>query len=274
MGVFTHLFRLPRQRRETGVSIKRLLWKRSFHSKIHRNREKKGERPVPAIYCRYADVRFLSDPVLLERGLAALFWPERREKALRCRNAEARLLCVAAGLMAQEALLACGASDLTLLADAQGKPRLQSGELFFNLSHSGRYAACAAGDAEVGVDVECETDARPSLLKRVFREEELAWLNRQAEPGPAFRRLWTRKESYLKYLGTGLAKPMRDFCVLDGQEPRGVRFAELSLPEAALCVCVPSGTAVRFQAWRPQILQQQEDETCTLPDTADAISLS
>ena len=87
----------------------------------------------------------------------------------------------------------------------------------FSLSHSGAFGllAVAAGRVRVGVDVE---EVRPrrhldALAARVLNDEEhAAWL---AIDDPddrlrAFLGEWTRKEAYVKALGTGLATPLRD----------------------------------------------------------------
>jgi 4'-phosphopantetheinyl transferase len=99
-----------------------------------------------------------------------------------------------------------------------GRPTVSgTAAISFSLSHSGAFGllAVAAGGVRVGVDVE---EVRPrrhldALAARVLNDEEhAAWL---AIDDPddrlrAFLRAWTRKEAYVKALGTGLATPLRD----------------------------------------------------------------
>lgn len=101
-----------------------------------------------------------------------------------------------------------------------GKPELAepSGEVGFNLSHSGDLALLAvAGRREVGVDVEavrpvCDAEA---IAERFFSPAENAALRQLPPQGrlDAFFRCWTRKEAYLKALGEGLARPLDGFDV-------------------------------------------------------------
>jgi 4'-phosphopantetheinyl transferase len=100
-------------------------------------------------------------------------------------------------------------ASLVLVEGPQGKPEVSNGP-FFSLSHSGDLALCAVSPARrIGVDVE---QLRPvagaeQIARRWFTVSELeAYLEaRAAQPDQAFLRVWTRKEAYLKALGTGLA---------------------------------------------------------------------
>ncbi|MCI0386887.1 4'-phosphopantetheinyl transferase superfamily protein [Streptomyces sp. CNQ085] len=79
----------------------------------------------------------------------------------------------------------------------------------FSLSHSRGLVAIAVAAVPVGVDVQGVPSAdvaRLCVRKLHVRErEELAGLSREELP-IAFARLWTRKEAYLKGLGTGLGR--------------------------------------------------------------------
>lgn len=102
-----------------------------------------------------------------------------------------------------------------------GKPRLEGHpEIHFNISHCAACAACALGDAPVGIDVENRFPWKESLAARICHplererlrklepEEQEQWLNR----------IWSRKESYLKYLGTGIRRDLREFQVWEEEE--------------------------------------------------------
>ena len=88
----------------------------------------------------------------------------------------------------------------------------------FNLSHSHELAvyACTRG-SEIGVDVEC---IRPmpnaaALMERFFSPEEVQqWRQAPTERQlQAFFQGWTRKEAWLKAVGSGLSFPLNQFCV-------------------------------------------------------------
>ena len=58
--------------------------------------------------------------------------------------------------------------------DAKGKPFLpEYPGVHMNLSHSGRYVACAIGEGAVGVDIECQRSRkRPELIIKKFHPLE------------------------------------------------------------------------------------------------------
>ncbi len=102
----------------------------------------------------------------------------------------------------------------------KGKPQLDNNPLFFNLSHSSDQACIVTcRDTAVGVDVE---RIRPptrhtwtDLAQRFFSPAEIAELTALPDPqqSDAFFTCWTRKESYLKLHGLGLAVPLNQFSV-------------------------------------------------------------
>jgi 4'-phosphopantetheinyl transferase len=109
-----------------------------------------------------------------------------------------------------------------------GKPALArnlANGLHFNMAHSRGLALIAlTRAAEVGVDVEAMSEM-PDLLAvatRFFAPAEVAIVRAMAgqERIEAFFTCWTRKEAYIKALGTGLSHPLDRFVVaLHPQEP-------------------------------------------------------
>ena len=96
------------------------------------------------------------------------------------------------------------------------------------VSHSHELAVYAfTRGSPIGVDVEC---IRPmpnaaELLERFFSPEEVQqWRQMPAERQlRAFFQGWTRKEAWLKAVGSGLSFPLNQFCVtLDGPGPRAI----------------------------------------------------
>lgn len=65
-------------------------------------------------------------------------------------------------------------SPLKTKKTSGGKPFLEGSRgLFFNLSHSGAYAACAVSDREVGLDIQqCVQRVNPAVVERVLHKEE------------------------------------------------------------------------------------------------------
>ena len=103
-----------------------------------------------------------------------------------------------------------------------GKPVLngeyRESALRFNASHSGDWAVYAfVQDHEVGIDVEHikEDLATEGIAERFFSASEVQTLNAlpDEEKPPAFFRCWTRKEAYIKAIGSGLSHPLDTFDV-------------------------------------------------------------
>ena len=210
------------------------------------------EEEKMSVGCWYCDVSVLSDPDLFQQGLAELPWEGRREKVMRFRFEKDRNLCLGAGLLAAHVLSQAGASDLTMKFGANGKPALEMyPDIHFSISHSGTLAVCAVSDHPVGVDAERIERVRPGIAERFFLAGELQWMESSPDPERAFYRLWTRKESFLKRLGTGLARPLNSFSVIPGEPAEeGVCFAEQEIAGHLICVCVSQGEQVRFGEWR------------------------
>ena len=102
---------------------------------------------------------------------------------------------------------------LRFTAGPHGKPELEQGVAAgaprFNLAHSGRLVLLAFAACDVGVDVEQLRDdvEIEGLARRFFAPEEIAAIHRATRgvrQVETFFRIWTRKEAFLKAMGTGL----------------------------------------------------------------------
>jgi 4'-phosphopantetheinyl transferase len=90
--------------------------------------------------------------------------------------------------------------------------------LEFNVSHSGTTAVLAfTRGRALGVDVEQlrEDFDHDAIARRFFSAREVQQLAAldPTERYPAFFRCWTRKEAYIKAVGTGLSLPLHQFDV-------------------------------------------------------------
>ncbi|OUN02697.1 hypothetical protein B5G43_16035 [Flavonifractor sp. An92] len=90
-----------------------------------------------------------------------------------------------------------------------GKPILKDGALHFSLSHSGAFALCGLGKRPLGVDVERIKPRRPNLPRYALSEREFQWFTQRGSNWEDFYTLWTLKESYVKYTGSGLDRAAR-----------------------------------------------------------------
>ena len=122
-------------------------------------------------------------------------------------------------------------ADLVFVEGPHGKPRLaeESGRLDFNLSHSDGHGLLVVSPGfAIGADIEAEREIEDKLAERFFSALEVRALDAlpKAERTAAFFRCWSRKEAYLKALGSGLATPLDGFTVsLDAGDARLVEVA-------------------------------------------------
>lgn len=118
----------------------------------------------------------------------------------------------------------CADTMLQIRRTPLGKPYLPlMPEIFVSASHSGDYLLCAVADTEIGVDIQRhetlknetaeETNARlAKLSKRYFHPEEAEFIIKA--PWERFFKVWTAKESYVKYTGEGIDDNFKNFSVI------------------------------------------------------------
>ncbi len=89
-----------------------------------------------------------------------------------------------------------------------GKPFLSNyPDIHFNLSHCQDVAVCLISEVEVGVDVEKVDQYDDKMARAICNDVEYLWVTRSSDPktrAKSFTKLWTRKESVVKWRGTGL----------------------------------------------------------------------
>ncbi len=108
--------------------------------------------------------------------------------------------------------------EVVLAYGEQDKPFLSHSELEFNVSHSEDVALLAfAWGRAVGVDVEAirplsdaDSVARISFSKKEYGEYTAV---PDAQKPQAFYNCWTRKEAFIKAVGSGLSYPLDSFDV-------------------------------------------------------------
>ncbi len=90
------------------------------------------------------------------------------------------------------------------------KPYLKDYLYYFNISHSSDYIVLVISDQEVGVDIEkIKKRARKLAHNIVSLEEMSSFLEiSEKEYECSVIKIWTIKEAFLKYLGTGLIRSL------------------------------------------------------------------
>lgn len=146
-----------------------------------------------------------------------------------------------------------------------GKPFVPGDPDFhFNISHSGGYLAlCTSRQSEVGIDLQ---EIRPlsagleKITRRFYSPSEYAYLQKITDPAEkelTFFRLWSVKEAYLKYKGTGLRGDPASVSAhippgglagavrirLDSDPAVLCTFPAPPAPDYVLALCHPAGTS-------------------------------
>jgi 4'-phosphopantetheinyl transferase len=136
----------------------------------------------------------------------------------------------------------------TFSVGPHGKPFLP-GAPAYNLSHSGRWVACAVSrDEPVGIDV--ETFARLKDYRELLAVITHPAERRYIEQAPSdhrlalFKRCWTRKEALLKAIGKGLGDDLHaiDVCLEQNEpaldHPAPLRLMHLAVDREAVTIAL------------------------------------
>lgn len=184
----------------------------------------------------------LDDPRALDADGVESLSPEERERGQRFRFDRTRDRWLAGRIALRRILareLRVLPRDVEYRTAERGKPSLagrHAGALEFNLSHSGGCALVGISrGAPLGVDVEqvSPIDDIHAVAESHFATEErdrLFALEGDAQV-EGFYRYWTRKEAYIKAIGTGLGHALDRFAV--SHDVDDCRFLHLDGDDAA-----------------------------------------
>lgn len=140
---------------------------------------------------------------------------KRTEKVLKLKKANKKSQSIGAELLLNYAVNGDIKKKVQWDTESGGKTYLtQNKDLYVNLSHSGEYAVCAVHNKDVGIDIQHIRECDINLAKRFFSAEEYEYINRFENKNNAFFEIWTKKESFVKAIGTGLTIPLNSFSVL------------------------------------------------------------
>ena len=92
-----------------------------------------------------------------------------------------------------------------IIYNEYGKPYLKNNEIYFNLSNSHDYSVCVVSNSEVGIDIEKIT-FKSTIIDKICTEDEKKLIKNSDD----FTKIWTKKESFVKYLGIGLSYGLKN----------------------------------------------------------------
>lgn len=105
---------------------------------------------------------------------------------------------------------------LTLKTTENGKPYIENSDIHFNISHCKDWVVCAIHNKPIGIDIEKIRPINLKIAKRFFTADEQNYVfsripkeedfdkTADSDMLKRFFEVWTGKEAYLKYKGTGI----------------------------------------------------------------------
>lgn len=143
---------------------------------------------------------------------------ERRSKVERIKPIEDKVTSLCAELLARSQIsqeLHIPTANVEFEYNSYGKPLLKDNPSYdFSISHSDGYVVFASDVAPVGVDIETLKPPNFRLAKRFFTPTEYDYIMKSENPSLKFFEVWTKKEAYIKMLGTGFSTPLSTFDIL------------------------------------------------------------
>lgn len=199
------------------------------------------------VYLYGADVTHLPDPKECPEIMKNLP-EERKNKILKNAKQKKRQESLGAGLLLEYVLKLHRLEETKISYGENGKPYMDG--VYFNLSHSHGKVICAVGKKEVGCDIEKIKRDENTLLRiadRFFCANEQFHLNKfqGSKKEDEFYRLWTMKESYMKWTGEGMQLSLNQFEIVMGEkilikrdgEIAPCHFREYEIPDYKVSVC-------------------------------------
>lgn len=132
-------------------------------------------------------------------------------------------------------------NEVAFSHNEHGKPYIENDNYHFSISHSDNLIAFVWHTSPVGIDVQkMKTSVSPAV--RFFTKNEQNYISN--DPSRFFE-IWTKKEAYVKMLGTGLRQPLSTFDVLT--EPVKSMLFSTSFDNFYLSVCAEDPGKINIQ---------------------------
>ena len=141
---------------------------------------------------------------------------ERKDKVDCYRFDKDKKLSAGAYLLLKKLLKEIGIDDFEIKIGKYGKAYISDQEnIYFNMSHSSKFVACAISDKEVGVDIEYNDPTIDlNIAKNYFYNQEYESIMKSQNPSDEFFNYWVLKESYMKYTGLGFNLDLDSFEII------------------------------------------------------------
>ena len=133
---------------------------------------------------------------------------DRLKKASRYRSDVDKIRTIVSEAMVRYAVKKhYGIDDINILYPRCEKPYIDIPQINFNISHAGEWVVVAVGDCQMGIDVEKISASNLPEIYKYYTKDEILFLeslSNKLEQIEWFYKMWTMKESYVKYTGKGM----------------------------------------------------------------------
>lgn len=132
-------------------------------------------------------------------------------------------------------------SDVIFKFNEFGKPFIENYKNFcFNISHSNDVIVAIIDNEDIGIDVELIQNLSDDLAKFFCTENEYNQILKEEKnnKGKLITFIWSLKEAYLKFLGTGMSKSFKSFDVISRENiDSNIFLYNKQYKEYSLSVC-------------------------------------
>lgn len=145
---------------------------------------------------------------------------DRQKKISRYRFLKDKKLSCGAYLLLRTLLDEIDITNPIFKTEKYGKAYITNySDIHFNMSHSGRYVACAIADTPIGVDIEYnDSKIDLDIAQYYFFNSEYDRITISDKPFDEFFNYWVLKESYMKYTGLGFNLKLDEFEIIIDDE--------------------------------------------------------
>lgn len=102
-----------------------------------------------------------------------------------------------------------------IIYDKNGKPYIKNNQKKISFSYSNELAIVGISDYNLGIDVEKIKKYDEKIVKRIYSKSEFDFINNSNNKNYEFTKLWTYKEAFVKFKGTGIDKNFRRLNFID-----------------------------------------------------------
>lgn len=175
---------------------------------------------------------------------------ENRQRILKCNNDIDKKLGLYAEFFVRHQIrkeLIISNQEIVFSKNEYGKPYLTDYPRFqFNIAHTHNAIVIAFSKNEIGIDIEKIKVPEFKIAKRFFTYSENNYILSHKNPEYAFYEIWTKKEAYIKCLGTGLSTPLKSFDVLDQKYSPLLHTFKIKEYLISICCMITTNTSPSF----------------------------